>query len=82
MLTNNLENNVYFNVSLDKDDVGYGVKVSQMNDRKDSRMLCVVQHLDKPQTSQFVNFVRYVVFEGDLTEVYLSKNFAIQSDWH
>lgn len=53
-----------------------------MNDKSDTRHLFVSSNADKPQTSQFINYVRFVVFEGDLTEVYLSKNFAIQNDWH
>lgn len=68
-------------MSLDKDDIGYNVKRNQMNDKRDTRFLAVSAHTDKPQTQQFINFVRYVVFEGDLTEVYLSKSFAIHKSW-
>lgn len=77
MLNENPENHVRYFLVMDQQQTGFTVKVSQLNRNFDRINLWASRSLDSIQTSQLVGFVRFMLFEGDLTEVYLQKNLAI-----
>lgn len=73
---NNDANEVPIVVQLDPSEVGYEIKVKLKNDRKDSIKFRVVENLHEQVMVDFMCFLRYCVYDGDLAHLYLAKNIA------
>lgn len=59
---NNDANEVPIIVRLDKQDVGYDVKLKLRNDKKDSMKFRVVDNLSDDVMKNFFGFVRFAIF--------------------
>lgn len=74
---NNDANEVPIIVPLNKSDPGYEVKLKLINEKKDFMKFRVVDNLDEPVMHEFISWIRYAVFNGDLAHLYFAKNNAI-----
>lgn len=74
---NNDANEVPIIVHLNKEDPGYEVKLKLINEKKDFMKFRVVDNLDEPVMHEFISWIRYAVFDGDLAHLYFAKNNAI-----
>ena len=73
---NNDANEVPIVVRFDPEDPGYEIKVKLKNDKKDSMKFRVVDNLQDQVMLDFISFLRYTYFDGDLAQLYLAKNVA------
>jgi len=64
-------------VSLNKDDPGYDMKLKLINEKKPFYKFRVVETLDETIMYEFISWIRYVEFDGDLAQLYLAKNECI-----
>ena len=75
---NNDANEVPIVVHLSKEDPGYEIKMKLINESQKSFMkFRVVDNLEDKVIADFLSWVRYSEYEGDLAVLYLAKNEAI-----
>ena len=73
---NNDANEVPIYVKFSQSDPGYDIKVKLRNDRKDFQKFRVVDNLHEQVMNDFLGFIRYQSYDGDLAYLYLAKNNA------
>jgi len=64
-------------VYMNKTDPGFDTKLQLINETKPFMKFRVVENLEERVMSEFLSWVRYVEFDGDLATLYLAKNEAI-----
>jgi len=65
-------------VYLDKEnDPGYEMKLNLINEVKPFQKYRVVDNLEEKVMDEFLSWLRYVTYDGDLAALYLAKNEAI-----
>ena len=72
-------NEVPITVSFDKenDPAGTDVKLSLISDKKGYMKFRVVEGLEEQIMKEFIQWIRFIEFEGDVTTLHLMKNEAI-----
>ena len=74
---NNDANEVPMLVYLNKNDPSFDVKLKLINETKAFTKFRVVDNLEEKVMSEFISWLRFVVFDGDMALLYLAKNEAI-----
>jgi len=74
---NNDANEVPLIVNLDPEDPGFDIKLKLINENRPFMKFRVVDNLDEKVMTEFLSWVRYVEFRGDLAKLYLAKNEAL-----
>lgn len=74
---NNDANEVPLVVYLNKEDPGYDIKLKLINEQRNYMKFRVVENLEEKIMAEFLSWVRYCEYEGDLALLYLAKNEAI-----
>ena len=75
---NNDANEVPLIVQLNKEDPGYEIKMKLINEnQKNFLKFRVVDNLEDRVMAEFLSWLRYSEYEGDLAVLYLAKNEAI-----
>ena len=74
---NNDANEVPLVVYLNKEDPGYDIKLKLINETKNYMKFRVVENLEEKIMMEFISWIRYCEYEGDLALLYLAKNEAI-----
>jgi protein-histidine N-methyltransferase len=75
---NNDANEVPLIVHLNKEDPGYEIKMKLINEnQKNFLKFRVVDNLEDRVMAEFLSWLRYSEYEGDLAVLYLAKNEAI-----
>ena len=75
---NNDANEVPLIVQLNKEDPGYEIKMKLINEnQKNFLKFRVVDNLEERVMAEFLSWLRYSEYEGDLAVLYLAKNEAI-----
>jgi hypothetical protein len=75
---NNDANEVPLLVQLNKEDPGYEIKMKLINEtQKNFLKFRVVDNLEDRVMAEFLSWLRYSEYEGDLAVLYLAKNEAI-----
>jgi histone-lysine N-methyltransferase SETD3 len=74
---NNDADEVPITVAIDKSDPGYEVKIKLINEKVDWKKFRVVENLEDPIMHEFLSWVRYVTYDGDLGYLCLQKNQAV-----
>ena len=74
---NNDANEVPMLVYLNKNDQAFDVKLKLINETKPFTKFRVVENLDERVMTEFISWVRFVEFDGDMAQLYLAKNEAI-----
>jgi len=64
-------------VYLNRNDPGKDIKLKLINEIKPFYKFRVVDTLDEKVMSEFLSWVRYVVFDGDMAQLYLVKNECV-----
>ena len=64
-------------VYMNKTDPGYDIKLKLINEQKTYMKFRVVENLEEKVMMEFISWIRYVEYEGDLALLYLAKNEAI-----
>uniref|UniRef100_A0A7S3N3N8 Rubisco LSMT substrate-binding domain-containing protein n=1 Tax=Strombidium inclinatum TaxID=197538 RepID=A0A7S3N3N8_9SPIT len=70
-------NEVPLVIYLNQADSGYDIKMKLINEAKPFQKFRVVDNLDEKVMNEFLSWIRYVEFDGDLAQLYLAKNEAI-----
>jgi len=74
---NNDANEVPLLVYLNKNDPGFDVKMKLINETKPFTKFRVVDNFEEKVMSEFLSWIRFVEYEGDMALLYLAKNEAI-----
>ena len=74
---NNDANEVPMLVYLNKNDPAFDVKLKLINETKPFTKFRVVENLDERVMTEFISWIRFVEFDGDMAQLYLAKNEAI-----
>jgi histone-lysine N-methyltransferase SETD3 len=75
---NNDANEVPLIVFLNKEDPGYDIKMKLINEQTKYHIkFRVVENLEEKVMQEFLSWLRYVEYDGDLALLYLAKNEAI-----
>lgn len=72
-------NEVPIIVTLDKekDQVAYDIKMQLISKTKDFQKFRVVENLEEKVMKEFISWLRYAEFDGDMAQLYLYKNEAL-----
>lgn len=70
-------NEVPLVVHLDSADPGFKIKIKLINEQRPFQKFRVVDNLEEKVMSEFLSWLRYVEFRGDLALLYLAKNEAV-----
>ncbi len=70
-------NEVPLTIYLKQEDPGYDIKMKLINEGKPFQKFRVVENLDEKVMNEFLSWIRYVEFDGDLAQLYLAKNEAV-----
>jgi len=74
---NNDANEVPMLIYLNKNDQAFDVKLKLINETKPWTKFRVVENLDERVMTEFISWVRFTEFDGDMAQLYLAKNEAI-----
>jgi hypothetical protein len=74
---NNDANEVPISINIDEKQEQYSLKMNLLNSSKSYLKFRVVDNLEEPVMSEFISWMRFVAYEGDMTALYLAKNEAM-----
>jgi histone-lysine N-methyltransferase SETD3 len=69
-------NEVPIVVRLDPSEESYEIKLKLKCDHRDSMKFRVVDNLHEEIMMDFISFIRFCIYDGDLAQLYLAKNHA------
>ena len=74
---NNDANEIPISIHVDDKEELYDLKMNLINSAKSYMKFRVVDNLEEPVMSEFISWLRFVNYKGDITALYLAKNEAM-----
>jgi len=74
---NNDANEVLVPMVIPEDDPGLDIKLKLMNEQKRFQKFRVRDNLEEKIMEEFISFTRYVVFDGDMSQLFIWKEEAL-----